>query len=64
MRNYLAAVASVTAAVLVLSGCAEGHDDAKASDLGTTFAYSLAGHNGVFCDHLDTSSEQSVDECK
>ncbi len=64
MRKYLSAAASFAAATLILSGCAQGHDDAKASDLGITFAYSLAGHNGKFCDHLDSSSEQTVDECK
>ncbi len=64
MKKYLTAVASLAAATLILSGCAQGHDDAKASDLGTTFAYSLAGHDGKFCDHLDSSSEQTVDECK
>ncbi|KUM35509.1 hypothetical protein [Arthrobacter sp. EpRS71] len=64
MKKYLTAVASFAAATLILSGCAQGHDNAKASDLGTTFAYSLAGHNGKFCDHLDSSSEQTVDECK
>ncbi|WP_017199074.1 hypothetical protein [Arthrobacter sp. M2012083] len=64
MRKYLAAVALFAAAALALSGCAQGHDDAKASDLGITFAYSLAGHNGKFCDLLDSSSEQTVDECK
>ncbi|MBT2585579.1 hypothetical protein [Arthrobacter sp. ISL-95] len=64
MRKYVTAVASLAAATLILSGCAEGHDDAKASDLGITFAYSLAGHNGKFCDSLDSSSEQGVDECK
>lgn len=64
MRKYLTAVALLAAATLVLSGCAQGHDDAKASDLGTTFAYSLAGHNGKFCEHLDSSSEQSVEDCK
>lgn len=63
-RKYLTALASFAVAALILSGCAQEHDDAKASDLGTTFAYSLAGHDGVFCDHLDSSSEQSVDECK
>ncbi|PRB44971.1 hypothetical protein CQ020_01935 [Arthrobacter sp. MYb23] len=64
MRKYLSAAASFAAATLILSGCAQAHDDAKASDLGITFAYSLAGHNGKFCDHLDSSSEQTVDECK
>ena len=64
MRKSLTAAASLAAATLILSGCSQTHDDAKASDLGTTFAYSLAGHDGKFCDHLDSSSEQSVDECK
>ncbi|NWL11954.1 hypothetical protein DM793_11730 [Paenarthrobacter nitroguajacolicus] len=64
MRKYLAAAASIAVAALILSGCAQGHDDAKASDLGITFAYSLAGHDGKFCDLLDSSSEQTVDECK
>ena len=64
MRKYLALVAMFAAAALPLSGCAQGHDDAKASDLGITFAYSLAGHDGKFCNLLDSSSEQTVDECK
>ncbi|MGF4043350.1 hypothetical protein ACX800_04030 [Paenarthrobacter nitroguajacolicus] len=64
MRKYPAAAASIAVATLILSGCAQGHDDAKASDLGITFAYSLAGHDGKFCDLLDSSSEQTVDECK
>ncbi|WP_309075646.1 hypothetical protein [Paenarthrobacter sp.] len=64
MRKYLALVAMFAVAALPLSGCAQGHDDAKASDLGITFAYSLAGHDGRFCDLLDSSSEQNVDECR
>ncbi|TVU62373.1 hypothetical protein FQP90_12075 [Paenarthrobacter nitroguajacolicus] len=64
MRKCLIAMASLAAATVILSGCAGGHDDAKASDLGITFAYSLAGHDGKFCDLLDSSAAQTVDECK
>lgn len=61
-RAVVAAVVALVA--VVLSACSQEHAEAKARDLGISFIYSLAGHDGKFCDLLDTSTADDAARCK